>query len=221
MQKITIQGEYRKTAGKGVARQLRMRGKIPAGLYSKGVSKPLTLNPKEVSDVLHSVSGVNTLITLDMTGDEKGQHVAILRDYQKDPLNGALLHADLFELSMTEPLEVKVVIEITGGTPIGVKRDGGVLRTHLRELEVRVLPTNIPDHIQVDVSQLALGETIHIGDLSLDEGIEALGQTTQAVVSVASTMSDEQLDALLTTPADTDAEPVAASEDEEPKAEDS
>jgi len=220
MQKIKIQGEYRKTVGKGVARQLRMRGKIPAVLYSKGVSKPLVLDPKEVSNVLHSVSGVNTLITLDMTGEEKGQHVAILRDYQKDPLNGALLHADLFELSMTEPLEVKVVIEIIGGTPIGVKRDGGVLRTHLRELEVRVLPTNIPDHIQVDASELALGETIHIGDLSLDEGIEALGQATQAVVSVASTMSDEQLDALLTTPADADAEPEVTSEDEESKAED-
>ncbi len=219
MQKIKIQGEYRKTAGKGVARQLRIQGKIPAVLYSKGASTPLVLDPKEVSNVLHSVSGVNTLITLDMTGEEKGQHVAILRDYQKDPLNGALLHADLFELSMTEPLEVKVVIEIIGGTPIGVKRDGGVLRTHLRELEVRVLPTNIPDHIQVDASQLALGETIHVGDLSLDEGIEALGQSGQAVVSVVSTMSDEQLDALLTTPADAEPEAADPAPEDESKAE--
>ncbi len=219
MQKITIQGEYRKTAGKGVARQLRMQGKIPAVLYSKGTSTPLILDPKEVSDVLRSVSGMNTLITLNMASDEKGQHVAILRDYQKDPLNGAILHADLFELSMTEPLEVKVAIEVIGETPIGVKQDGGVFRSHLRELEIRVLPTNIPDHIQVDASELGLGETIHIGDLSLPEGIEALGQASQAVVSVASTMSDEQLDALLTTPAATDAEPEVASE-EEPPAED-
>jgi large subunit ribosomal protein L25 len=216
MQKITIQGEYRKTAGKGVARQLRMQGKIPGVLYSKGTSTPITLNPKEIVKVLHSVSGENTLITLEVSGEEKGQHVTILRDYQKDPINGAILHADLFELSLTEPVEVKVVIEITGDTPIGVKRDGGVFRTHLRELEVRVLPTKIPDHIQIDASNLALGETIHIGDLSLDEGIEALGQASQALVSVVSTMSDEQLDALLTTPAD--AEPVEVAE--EPEAED-
>lgn len=218
MQKITIQGEYRKTSGKGVARQLRMRGKIPGVLYSKGSSTPLILDPKEIVNVLRSVGGENTLITLEMTGEETGQHVTILRDYQKDPLDGALMHADLFELSLTDPVEVKVVIEITGGTPIGVKRDGGVFRTHLRELEIRVLPTQIPDHIQVDVSELGLGETIHIGDLALGEGVEALGQDSQAVVSVASTMSDEQLDALLSaTPAET-AEPEVS--EEEPKDED-
>lgn len=219
MQKITIQCEYRKTSGKGVARQLRMRGKIPGVLYSKGSSTPLILNPKDILGVLHSVGGENTLITLDIAGEETGQHVTILRDYQKDPLDGALMHADLFELSLTDPVEVKVVIEITGGTPIGVKRDGGVFRTHLRELEIRVLPTQIPDHIQVDVSELGLGETIHIGDLSLGEGVEALGQATQAVVSVASTMSDEQLDALLTATTPAEAEP-AVSEEEEPKEED-
>lgn len=212
MQKITIQGEYRKNAGKGVARQLRMQGKIPGILYSKGASTPLILNPKEILGVLHSVAGENTLITLDVTGEEKGQHVTILRDYQKDPLKGDLLHADLFELSLTEPVEVKVVVEITGDTPIGVKRDGGVFRTHLRELEVRVLPTKIPDHIQIDASQLALGETIHIGDLSLDEGVEALGQASQAVVSVVSTMSDEQLDALLSSEPAAEA-PVQAEEE--------
>ncbi len=218
MQKITIQGEYRKNAGKGTARQLRMQGKIPGILYSKGTSTPLVLNPGEIWKVLHSVAGENTLITLDVTGEKTGQHVAILRDYQKDPVRGDLLHADLFELSLTEPVDVKVVIEITGETPIGVKQDGGVFRMHLRELEVRVLPTKIPDHIQIDASQLGLGETIHIGDLSLDEGVEALGQASQAVVSVVSTMSDEKLEALLST-SPAEAEPAPAETEEEATAE--
>ena len=200
MQKIDIQAEYRKKSGKGIARQLRMSGKMPAVIYSKGASTPLVLNPKEIQTILHSAAGENTLITLHATGEtpsESGTHVAILRDFQKDPLSGEILHADLFEISLTEPIDVKVTVELTGGVPIGVKRDGGVLRHHLRDLEIRCLPTEIPDHVQIDISSLAVGETIHVKDLSLEEGIETLGHSDLAVVSVTSSMSEEKLEALL------------------------
>ncbi len=197
MQKIEIQGEYREIGGKGVARQLRRDGKIPAVLYSKGKAVSLVLDPREVTAILHSAAGENTLITLNISGKKKEQHVAILRDYQKDPINGEILHADLFEISMKEMIEVKVLVELIGDKPIGVKSENGVLRHHLREIEVRCLPTKIPDHIQIDASGLAVGDTIHIGDLSLEKGIEVIGQPTQAIVSVTTSMSEEKLESLL------------------------
>lgn len=218
MQKVEIQGEYRKNTGKGVARKLRGEGKIPGVLYSKGGSTPLVLYPKEIQAILRSAAGENALITLNAKGEGVGKHVTILRDYQKDPLNGKILHADLFEISMTEPIEVKVMVEIIGDIPIGVKRDGGVFRHHVRELEIRCLPTNIPDHIQIDASNLAMGEMIHISDLSLGEGIELMGNPTQAIVSVTTTMSDEKLEALLTsTPAE--AAPVVPATEQKADAE--
>lgn len=197
MQKIEIQSEYRKEVGKGVARQLRMRGKIPAVLYSAGASTLLTMDPKEINKVLHSVSGENTLITLKVEGGTgEATRVAILRDFQRDPITGKIMHADLFEISMTEPLLVKVPVEVTGGVPAGVK-EGGVLQHNIRELEIRCLPSLIPDHIQVDATPLIIGQSIHVRDILLDAGIEMITDPDQVVVSVAAPMSEAKLEELL------------------------
>lgn len=198
MQKIEIQSEYRKDAGKGVARQLRMRGKIPAVLYSAGASTLLTMDPKEIDKVLHSLSGENTLITLKVEGGTgEASRVAILRDFQRDPITGKILHADLFEISMTEPILVKVPVEVTGGVPAGVK-EGGVLQHNIRELEIRCLPSLIPDHIQVDATPMGIGQSIHVKDIHLEAGIEMMADPDQVVVSVAAPMSEAKLEELLT-----------------------
>jgi len=197
MQKIEIQGEYRKNVGKGVARQLRMRGKIPAVLYSAGASTLLTMDPREIDKVLHSASGENTLITLKMTGGEgEAARVAILRDFQRDPITGKVLHADLFEISMSQPLLVKVPVEVTGGVPAGVK-EGGVLQHNVRELEIRCLPSLIPDHIQVDATSLGIGQSVHAKDIPLEAGIELMSDPDQVIVSVAAPMSEAKLEELL------------------------
>ncbi len=201
MEKIEIHGQYRNNSGKGVARQLRRDGKVPAVIYSKGSSKPLTLNPKEVDAVRHSSAGENAMVNLkvfDENQKEIASHVAILRDFQKDPLTGKVLHADLFEISMSDEIDVNVVIEIIGSVPLGVKNDGGSLRQQLRELEVRCLPSDIPDHIQVDASNLEIGDTIHVKDLSLPTGVKVLDSEDLAVVSVSAAISEEKLEELLT-----------------------
>lgn len=201
MEKRKIQGEYRNKAGKGIARQLREEGRIPAVIYSKGNSRPLTLNPKEIDEVRHSTAGENTVITLEVMDENQsviGSHVAILRDFQKDPLTGEILHVDLFEISMSEHIDVKVVVEITGSVPIGIKRDNGSLRHQLRELQIRCLPSDIPDQIQVDASNLGVGDTIHVGDIILPKGVKVLDQEDLAVISVTASMSEEKLEALLT-----------------------
>lgn len=220
MQKLEIQGEYRKEAGKGVARQLRMRGKIPAVLYSAGSSTLLTMDPKDIDKVLHSASGENTLITLQIPGGG-GSHVAILRDFQRDPITGKVLHADLFEINMNEPLVVKVPVEVVGGVAVGVK-EGGVLQHNLRELEIRCLPSLIPDQIEVDASALAIGESIHAKDITLANGIELMSDPDHVVVSVATPMSEAKLEELLTAPKEVKEPEVLTKKDKEgeaPKAE--
>lgn len=215
MQRIEIQSEYRREAGKGVARQLRMRGRIPAVLYGAGASTLLTMDPKDIDKVLHSTSGENTLITLQIAGgSDGGSRVAILRDFQRDPITGKVLHADLFEINMNEPIVIKVPVEVIGTVSVGVK-EGGVLQHNLRELEIRCLPSLIPDHIQVDASALGIGESIHAKDIPLAEGIEMMTDADQVVVSVAAPISEAKLEALLTAPKETKEPEVLSKKEKE------
>ncbi len=223
MEIIKIQGAYRQKSGKGPARELRRQGKIPAVIYSKGTSKSLVLDPKELNAVRHSSAGENAVMDVQVMGADQsvvGSHTAILRDFQRDPVSGAILHADLFEISMSDLIDVKVLIEITGSTPIGVKRDNGSLRQQLREVEVRCLPDNIPGHLDVDASDLEVGQTIHVSDISLPEGVTVLSDGGLAVVSVTTTISDEQLEEMLSSTPGEETAPEVTSEkntDEEEK----
>jgi len=221
MQKINIQGERRTKAGKGVARQLRFAGKIPAVIYSEGKSALLTLMPDDVEKVLHSSSGENTLINLRITGEktsasDSGEHIAILRDYQRDPVTGKMLHADLFEISMTEAISIMVHVEVIGDTPIGVKRDGGSLHSIVREIEVKCLPTLIPDNIQVDATDLEVGQSIHVKDIAVIEGVAFEGDPNQVIVSVTAAITEEKLESMLTAaePGETKEPDVVETKDE-------
>ncbi len=196
MQKVEIQSQYRQEYGKGVARKLRVRGQIPAVLYSKGTSVALQLNLKEIDRALRSGSGDNTLMTFQVDqGKGVQSHLAILREIQRDPITGTILHVDLFEVSMNEPLILSVPVEIVG-TVMGVK-DGGILQHTMRELSIRALPALIPDRISVDASTLKIGETIHVRDLSLAEGIEILADPNRVVVSVVPPISEAKMEAIL------------------------
>lgn len=220
MQKIEIEGEQREQSGKGWARKLRVQGKIPAVLYSAGKSRKITLNPKDVQRVLHSTSGGNTLISLKLEkGDNTAEHLAILRDYQIDPITDSVLHADLFEISMKDKISVRVRVEITGEVPVGVK-NGGVTQQILREVEIRCLPAEIPDHIRIDASQLDIGGAIHVRDLDLGQGIEILEEKEQTLVSVSAPISEAKLEELLASGKDVkEPEIVVKGKEEESKAE--
>src|SRR5262245_18536456 len=135
MRQIELEVEVRDRVGKGAARTVRRDGKVPGVLYGQGKATPLTLNPRDLSKILHSASGGNALISLKIKGAKgKQDRTAILRDFQIDPITGEVLHADLFEISMTQALKVKVPVEVVG-TPAGVK-EGGVLQHNMREIEV-------------------------------------------------------------------------------------
>ncbi len=199
--KFDLAVTVREKSGKGAARQLRRSGKVPGVLYGQGECLLLTIEPEPLTKILKSQAGSTALITLTVNGAKaKPKRTALLRDFQVDPVEGYVLHADLFEISMDKPIRVKVPVHVTGSTPAGVK-EGGILHYNTRELHVECLPGALPDHIEVDASGLAIGQGIHLKELAKMEGVRFLDDADQMVVSVAVPMSDAKLEALLTSQA--------------------
>jgi large subunit ribosomal protein L25 len=197
-----VKVETREAVGKGVARTLRRQGKIPGILYGQGECIALTVDPAEIRKVLHSDSGSNSLLNLSIAkGGKEMKRTAMLRDYQLDPITGALLHADLFEVAMNKPVRVRVPVAVTEGTPVGVA-EGGLLQHNMRELHVECLPGQIPAHITVDPSNLKINQGIHVKEVPAPAGIRILDAPDMMVVSIAAPISEAKLEALLsTTPA--------------------
>jgi len=213
--KFDLAVTVREQAGKGVARQLRKNGKIPAVLYGQGECVLLTANPDELVKILKAQAGSTVLISLTVDGAKaKAKRTALLRDYQVDPITGSVLHADLFEISMDKPIRVKVPVHIVGGIPAGVK-EGGVLHNNTRELHIECLPAAMPDQIDVDASSLGISQGIHLKDVARRDGIRFLDDEDLMIVSVAAPISDAKLEALLTGGAGTASEPEVAAKGKE------
>lgn len=159
----------RSTKGKNEARRLRVAGKIPAVLYGAqkagdaAAPESVAVDPKPFTRILHSKSGLNTLITLKMEGLADTR--VLVKNVQLDPITHHLLHADFYRVNMDRKIKVTVPITLKGESR-GVKQDGGVLDFVHREIEVDVLPADIPDSIEVDVTDLGIGGAIHVRDLA-------------------------------------------------------
>jgi large subunit ribosomal protein L25 len=200
--KFDMNVNSRTEVGKGAARALRRAGKIPGILYGQKESLPLTIAPDEIRRILHSESGANALLNLSISGEKNGSNrTAMLRDYQLDPVTGAILHADLFEVAMDKPVRVRVPVTVAEGIPAGVA-EGGVLQHNARFLHVECLPAEIPGSIKVDPTALRINQGIHVKEIMVSSGIRILDDPEMMVVSVIAPISEEKLEALLsTTPA--------------------
>jgi large subunit ribosomal protein L25 len=180
MAQIIVEGAPRDTRGKNEARRLRVSGKVPATLYGgKGEALSLAVNTKQVTAILRSESGHNTLFQVNLGGK---QEPAIVKDWQVDPVTGNLLHVDLLRIAMDVRMKVKVPVH-TFGEPSGVKVQGGVYEVVLREVEVECLPADIPTEFRADVSGLALNQSLRAGDLPIDKAKHKLVTDPQSVVS--------------------------------------
>jgi large subunit ribosomal protein L25 len=196
---LDVKVEAREAVGKGVARTLRSQGKIPGILYGQGECIALTVDPAEIRKVLHSDSGSNSLLNLSIArGGKDMKRTAMLKDYQVDPITGALLHADLFEVAMDKPVRVRVPVAVTGGIPVGVA-EGGLLQHNTRELHIECLPGQIPTHITVDPSNLKVNQGIHVKAVPLPPGIMIMDDPNMMVVSIVAPITDAKLEALLST----------------------
>lgn len=180
---ITLNATVREGIGKGFARRLRTQGMIPAAVYGEGDAPiAVAVNAKEIAQILRSEHGHNTIFNLAIA--DKAPATVIIKDWYVDPVKGKLLHADLMRLSLTSATRVRVPIEVVGEA-YGVKNQGGILESDLREVEVECLPTDIPDHVQVDVSGLHLGQHVTVADLVYDRTkVKVLNDEHQMVAGV-------------------------------------
>lgn len=168
METTTLQAEVRETRGKGPARRLRARGKLPAVFYGPGVEPtPLTLSPKELEKALRGDKGRNVVFKLSVGGKDE---LAMVRDVTTDPVSQELLHVDLYRVFEDQVLEVDVPFR-TRGRAQGVVM-GGVLNVTRRTLPVRTTPGKIPVSIEVDVTKLGMKDTISVNQVGLPEGVE-------------------------------------------------
>ena len=191
MVRSELHARMRDSSGKGVARKLRAGGFIPAVLYGAHTTNVLlSLEPRALMKALDTEAGANTLINLRVEGNEElSQRVVMLRDLQVDPVRRAPLHADLYEVRMDETITVSIPVRIIGKAA-GVE-EGGILDHSLRELEIECLPGSIPDDVEVDVSALAIGDSIHVSELQVPAGVKVLQDPDTTVVAVTTPAAEE------------------------------
>lgn len=188
MQELTI--KHREANGKGVARRLRRGGAVPAILYGGAAPQPISVDPKAILKAMHGHEGTTLLLSLKFDGDGGDARMAVLREMQFDPVSEQLLHVDLQEVSADKPITVRVAVH-TVGDAVGVRETKGILSLVLHELDVACLPTAIPDRIDADVSGLAIGDVLTVGDLRPPEGVRILNDRGQAIATVSPPMAEE------------------------------
>lgn len=179
MSQVKIVAEPRLTSGKGFARKARQAGRIPAVIYGTGIApKALEIDALTMDRFLGTAASGRLFEV--QVGDKK--HTVLMKDVQRDPARGTLLHVDFHEVPLDQAVQTAVPIIIVGETER--EADGGVLALNMHEVQVSCLPTQIPDSVTVDVKALAMGETVAVADLVFPEGITAVDDPETAVVSI-------------------------------------
>jgi large subunit ribosomal protein L25 len=182
MAEIIVNAESRSDFGKNASRRLRYKGWVPAIVYGgKGENLSVAVDPKALLKVLRSESGRNTILKLDIAG--LGATNAILKSWQVDPIKDNFIHADFYRIAMDVALRVTVPIAVRGEAR-GVKTDGGILESVLRQIEVECLPGDIPERIEVDVTDLGLNQSLRVLDLPVSAKVKILQNPDQVVVHV-------------------------------------
>jgi large subunit ribosomal protein L25 len=185
METVEIAIRRRGATGKGAARKLRRAGDVPAILYGpKRALAHISVAAEELERRLVRLEGSHLIRLVHPDGGEPELHerMVLVREMQRHPVTGCVLHADFYEVDLTERLVVSVPLHFTGKAA-GVVA-GGILQPILREVEVECLPTEIPEFLEVDVTALGIHEAIHVAELKLPEGVEAVGELTQTLVTV-------------------------------------
>jgi len=191
MKTIELNVEKRSTTGKGQARRSRAGGQIPAVVYGAGKPNvPIAVNRKALADLFREGAGENAIFLLKLAGSDQSRH-AMIKELQRDPLSRKPLHIDFVRVLMDVKITVKVPIEITG-VARGVKADGGILDVVTREIEIECLPGNIPAHLAVDVSELAIGDAIRVSEMPAVEGVTIVDNPEKVVVHVAHPTREEE-----------------------------
>ncbi|HEV2749224.1 MAG TPA: 50S ribosomal protein L25/general stress protein Ctc [Gemmatimonadales bacterium] len=163
-QTVSLSATTRQATGKGGARQARFRGKVPAVIYGHGrEAQPLELEAKALEKALHGIEPASTVIELSVDGKTAK---TLIREIQRHPIRPDIIHVDFFEIHASEKVKLRVPVHLMGN-PDGVRNAGGVLDQVTREVEIEVLPENIPDRVELDVTALKIGDSLHVRDLTI------------------------------------------------------
>ena len=188
MERITISVVKREEKGKGAARSLRRSEMIPAVIYRGGDSLPIKIPKKEITQFINTTAGDQSMVSLRFAEGES--KLALMKEFQVDPVKRELLHVDFFEVSLTEKVKISVHVS-TVGEPIGVKRDGGLLQHVLREIEIECLPDKIPGHVKADISKLEIGQSFHVGDIDLGADVKILTDSDEVIANIVAPLVEE------------------------------
>ncbi len=190
-EKFVVKAEKREGRGKNDSRRLRVAGKVPVTVYGGGEeSLVAAAGLKELAAILRTDAGVNSVFSLDVAGI--GVSDVIFQDRQIDSVKGRLVHADLRRIAKGEKMEMTVPLHIVGEAP-GLNEEGAVINQPLHEIKVLCEPANVPDAIDIDVSNLNAGESIHVSDLKVEKGIEIL-ESPETVVATINIVREEELE---------------------------
>src|SRR5256884_2559892 len=180
-QRVKLQVKERESRGSADARRLRREGFIPGVLYGNGKeSYAICVPERELRRVLTGAGGLHAILDVVLEG-QKTTHASILKDYQQDPIRGHISHVDLHEVRLDQPIQASVTVQLVG-EPAGAK-EGGVLSQVQREINVEALPMEIPEHIDLDVSGMAIGDTLRLADLPPIEGVTYLDDPEGTVLA--------------------------------------
>lgn len=195
MEKIMIKADLRPELGKGSARTLRRAGLLPAVFYSQGNSTNVTINLKKMTTLIYSGAGEHSLITIELNedGGKISEHPVLVKDYQRDPVSEDILHVDFLKVSLTEVVTVTVPLEIVK-QPAGIKL-GGIMQRRLREIEVECLPTRIPNKIKIDAEFIQIGQSYHVSDCSVPEGVKLVTDPAEVILSVSAPVVEASTEA--------------------------
>lgn len=203
MATATLSATPRTESGKGVARSLRRDGRVPGVVYGRARSPlPLSIDARELERLLGHINAETTVIDLAVDG---GSTRTLIREIQRHPLQRNVIHVDFYELVAGEKVTVNIPIVLVG-VPAGVRLNGGIMTQVLQELECSVDPSNIPNRIEVDVTEINIGHSIHISDITVPEGVEVVDDPSGTVM-IVSAPKEEVVAAPVAEEADASAEP--------------
>jgi large subunit ribosomal protein L25 len=191
MEEISLNAEARQEIGKGKVKDIRDKGYIPAVIYAEGKkANPLKVLHSELVRLVHHHRIEGVVINLKLKGDLQKSRACLIKEIQYDPVHGDIVHVDFNEISLTKVIKINIPV-VTKGEAVGVKQEGGSLEHILWEIEIECLPTDIPKEIEVDISQLKLGDSIHIKDLALPPKVKVLNDPGAIILTVAAPMKEE------------------------------
>ncbi len=192
MKQVPLSAKIRQSRGSSRARRSRNEGVVPAEIYGhKEENQSIEIVEKEFTKILSSAKGENIFFALNIEGAKESNVLAVVKEIQYNKISNRVLHADFHKINMKEKIRIKVPIRILNSDICEGVKAGGVLQTMLRTVEVQCLPTEVPESIQVDVTSLVIGNSVHVSDLKLPEGVKAVQAGGSVVVSVAQQMAEE------------------------------